>query len=47
MAKRVNGLEQSFVSWFTYQWNDITSRLKKFEVKEEEKNEEQCIESES
>ena len=45
MAKRVNGLEQSFASWFTYQWNDVTSKLKKFEVKEEEENEEQCIQS--
>lgn len=46
MANKEKGLDQSWITWFTFQWNDITSRLKKFEVKEEKENEEQCIQSE-
>lgn len=40
-----NGFELSWVTWFTNQWNDVTSRLKKY-IKEEQENEEQCIQSE-
>lgn len=47
MPRKEKGMDQSWMTWFTYQWNDVVSRLKKFEVKEEEKNEEQRIESES
>ena len=39
-----NGFELSWVTWFTNQWNDVTSRLKKY-FKEEQENEEQCIQS--
>ena len=44
MANKWNGFELSWVTWFTNQWNDVTSRLKKY-IKEEDKNEEQCIQS--
>lgn len=44
MANKWNGFELSWVIWFTNQWNDVTSRLKKH-IKEEDKNEEQCIQS--
>ena len=40
-----NGFDLSWVTWFTYQWNDVTSRLKKY-IKEEQEYEEQCIQSE-
>ena len=39
-----NGFELSWVEWFTNQWNDVTSRLKKY-IKEEREDEEQCIQS--
>ena len=40
-----NGFELSWVTWFTNQWDDVTSRLKKY-IKEEREDEEQCIQSE-
>lgn len=45
MANKEKGFNNSWISWFTFQWNDITTKLKKY-IKEEKENEEQCIQSE-
>ena len=45
MANRRKGFDDPFIISFSSEWRKITKKLKQY-IKEEQENEEQCIQSE-
>ena len=44
MASRRKGFDDSFIISFSSEWRKVTKQLKQY-IKEEQENEEQCIQS--